>query len=888
MARRNYPCTCCNCDQCDQQPTRLIARIAYPEGSGETLAAGSQAGVEWSAVSTTCSVRPENVGVARIRVVSPGENYTSAPALEATGGGGSGLVARVIVESEIVEVEITNPGSGYTSPPQVVFPSGEDTATGVAVIRGPIASVTLQTPGEGYEQPPDVVFSTGTGAEAVATINEQGQVTGIQLLNGGQGYPHNVTVTLAGGTTNATATATINGSVVLVGIQNPGRYTAFRDSPTGLSVGFNQSVFIAGPATANARYSGKVQQIQFGGGSGYTSPPTITLSGGGGEGATAEAELTWQPSHSRSAEFSNCVATVQAAEAFDLQSDPALPSQLAVFAPERFSWLVSAATDGLRRNVATQSPLNPLESLVVRPWFFPDEAIYVRLQSTWLVLGVENVTGQNASVLDGVNQIWVRRFFSRVPPDDRLDIDAPRQPQSATNARIDADWRQYVDSKGDSFWYLEELTFINGGDNLFIPSGTAAVTLKANNSRYRLNNRAATFSYSSPVAGNATISGFTVQPTISVQFSALGGGQYHIASASVGNGGQTTLPDGTEVAVMVPLARGHFIQQARLTGTVNAGVLASISVTSAGLIQGPATLTSINTTLAADPFFSDLSRVATGESVFVTSRTHTEPDVTVESIPSDPEGEEAELRAQLTQAVDANGDDFWYVSAVAIVSEGSGYVSTPVVVFEAERPGIVAIPPVVSVIRSRQQPPGNNLFTVLSAGNGNAIFSFSLVQDTSPQGDAFWRVSDVQLTSAGSGNAVNTTYSVLSSQPVIREVTATITVTGVDGNGAITQFSVQGGRYYVEGTGIGRVVIVNGGKFFVRDINETETELRAVSCIGPVSGETGWTVNRQNLTSSTTFVPVINFLPYSVNVGAFQNLSRVRRCPVPNVTAELE
>jgi len=339
------------------------------------------------------------------------------------------------------------------------------------------------------------------------------------------------------------------------------------------------------------------------------------------------------------------------------------------------------------------------------------------------------------------------------------------------------------------------------------------------------------------------------------------------------------------VDVEFGLNRGHVVTPARLTGTVSDGELSAVTVAAGGTILGPATLTSINTSLGNDQFFSDLTRVATGESSFVTSRVHTEPSVSVESVPSDPQGVEALLEAVLTNEVDDNGDEFWTVSSVTVLSQGSGYVASPVVVFDADQPGIVSIPPVVSVVRSRTQPSLDNLFL---SGAAIANFTFSITQDTTPQGDPFWRVSDVQLTNAGENNTVGQTFSVLSSGPVFREITATIRIEAVDGNGAVTDFSFEGGRYYVVGTGIGRVAILDGGKFFKREIVETATELASVACLGSVSQQTGWELNRVPFTSVAAFRPLVG-AQFEVIGGEFNaTLTRVRRCPVPEISVELE
>ncbi|MFM7137940.1 MAG: hypothetical protein ACKO1M_12865, partial [Planctomycetota bacterium] len=53
-----------------------------------------------------------------------------------------------------------------------------------------IESIAVQSAGEGYELPPQVMIidPTGSGAQAVAVLDERGRVTSIQIIEGGEGY----------------------------------------------------------------------------------------------------------------------------------------------------------------------------------------------------------------------------------------------------------------------------------------------------------------------------------------------------------------------------------------------------------------------------------------------------------------------------------------------------------------------------------------------------------------------------------------------------------------------------------------------------------------------------------------------------------------------------
>ncbi|NDB95326.1 MAG: hypothetical protein EBZ78_04095 [Verrucomicrobia bacterium] len=161
-------------------------------------------------------------------------------------------------------------GSLYNGSPTVVITGGGIVqADGFAsVAGGQVTSVSVSNAGSGYGDPPSVTFTGGggSGASALATV-ANGVVTGITMTNLGYGYTSIPTVTLgppAG--TQATATATTANKQL--------------GNPTG-------NVTVIGILA--------IDTIQVtNGGTGYLSPPpvTITDSSGFGFGATATAVIS--------------------------------------------------------------------------------------------------------------------------------------------------------------------------------------------------------------------------------------------------------------------------------------------------------------------------------------------------------------------------------------------------------------------------------------------------------------------------------------------------------------------------------------------------------------------------------------------------------------------
>ena len=169
---------------------------------------------------------------------------------------------------------------------------------GVSLIPvGSVGSIAITNPGINYTSAPNVVISTpnnanGVRATAVASITTgSGGVQSIQVTAGGTGFTSVPTVTITtpdvqGGST-ATAAATISGgNVVAISVITPG--SGYLTPPAVSITGGGGS-----SATANAALStGIVNSITLtNGGSGYTSQPSVTISGGGGSNASAICQL---------------------------------------------------------------------------------------------------------------------------------------------------------------------------------------------------------------------------------------------------------------------------------------------------------------------------------------------------------------------------------------------------------------------------------------------------------------------------------------------------------------------------------------------------------------------------------------------------------------------
>jgi FtsP/CotA-like multicopper oxidase with cupredoxin domain len=166
-----------------------------------------------------------------------------------------------------LSVAVTNGGSGYTSAPTVGFSGGGGSgATATATMStGSVTSLIPTNVGAGYtftptlEVPNVVITGDGTGATATASMDSLGHIASLNVTNIGTGYTF--------------ATVVIDPPMNCGALGQPGVCEqATADAvvtPSGTVLG----VVVTNP------------------GSGWTSAPTVTFTGGGGTGAAAIASI---------------------------------------------------------------------------------------------------------------------------------------------------------------------------------------------------------------------------------------------------------------------------------------------------------------------------------------------------------------------------------------------------------------------------------------------------------------------------------------------------------------------------------------------------------------------------------------------------------------------
>jgi len=176
---------------------------------------------------------------------SGGFGYTNTPAVTIIGGGGVGATATAVLQNGIVvAVNIVNAGTGYTNAPQIIIEP--------PIVQQPQVNIAL------------VSYLTFSNLTVSANYLLQQYVSQTW-----ENLPQGITAT------NTTMSQWVNG------IANGSNYRVVATPlPTTAT------------AVAITNYGFVVSAVLTGGGSGYTSPPAVTILGGGGSGATAAATVT--------------------------------------------------------------------------------------------------------------------------------------------------------------------------------------------------------------------------------------------------------------------------------------------------------------------------------------------------------------------------------------------------------------------------------------------------------------------------------------------------------------------------------------------------------------------------------------------------------------------
>jgi len=265
-------------------------------------------------VGATCSVQVVGGVILGITVVLPGKGYNNGATITLANIGsgtlatfqvnlsttdysvsaiqlqrrGSGALLDVNVNNTsgtVSALTIVSPGSGYLYPPRVTIVSTNSPAP--AVVRGGVDITTsfinnylVTASGSGYNADPAVYITGGGGSGATATtITNSRGIGAVFVVNGGSGYTPGLTATISdsvgGSGTGAACNVSLSGgSISSITVTSAGSgYSSpritFSQTPSG---GSNY------PATVSFSFTRVVTGVTpVTAGTGYTSPPTVTI-----------------------------------------------------------------------------------------------------------------------------------------------------------------------------------------------------------------------------------------------------------------------------------------------------------------------------------------------------------------------------------------------------------------------------------------------------------------------------------------------------------------------------------------------------------------------------------------------------------------------------------
>ncbi len=178
----------------------IHSRIATPLGMTDTYlfspGPAQASNVVQGYQQATAEAVVQGGKIASIRLNAKGGGYSTPPAITIEQQGGSGATAIAQMEGaapdlRVKKIVVTNPGTGFRASPRVVFGGPGTGATGQAIIlNGQVAGVQVLNGGSGYQSSPAVRFlSGGPGQGASGTgIVSNGRVIAVVIDNPGSGY----------------------------------------------------------------------------------------------------------------------------------------------------------------------------------------------------------------------------------------------------------------------------------------------------------------------------------------------------------------------------------------------------------------------------------------------------------------------------------------------------------------------------------------------------------------------------------------------------------------------------------------------------------------------------------------------------------------------------
>lgn len=211
------------------------------------------------------------------------------------------ILGRTPPSSQIRKVNVVYGGTGLSTAPQIRFQGGASEtgqqATGTATVSaGDVSAIAVTNAGRGYSgaNPPEVII-TGDGTGAVwkvddtnaAAVIAAGHIRGFVKVKVGSGYT-TATVTIVD--PEASATTAVGGTSAVISIVLLAGGMGYTSSPTVAITGGGGASATATASLLNSTWGVSAITVT-GAGADFTSTPAVTFTGGTGSGAAAVATV---------------------------------------------------------------------------------------------------------------------------------------------------------------------------------------------------------------------------------------------------------------------------------------------------------------------------------------------------------------------------------------------------------------------------------------------------------------------------------------------------------------------------------------------------------------------------------------------------------------------
>lgn len=204
------------------------------------------------------------------------------------------VLSPVVSGGAVSSIVVVQKGSGYLSAPTITISGDGSNATATAVLNsaGEIQSVTVSNGGSGYTTA-DITVDVPRDNSNNDTTSQIGAINIYNRIKRNYRQPPLINIAAPTAVDSDGALLTSNVQAVANFVMESTSLEYIKVTNGGSGYTSEPTVTVSGNATARARVSnGKVTGIDvLTQGSGYTALPTITISGGGGSNATAEGLL---------------------------------------------------------------------------------------------------------------------------------------------------------------------------------------------------------------------------------------------------------------------------------------------------------------------------------------------------------------------------------------------------------------------------------------------------------------------------------------------------------------------------------------------------------------------------------------------------------------------